>query len=218
MPLAEASAAAQNGPDDCLALTLLVINSIEWMRTGEQPELRAARLRRQYLSTGESFSISSTAIDQVDGTSPDQREFLTHRVLKQGQSGASRVFVSPLATGAKLPNTDTRLVRWQLSDTGLHTYRGTRGSFDLSVGLLNAAESRLDPVPFTGTIKIEGAAANADRQDLSRLLVILLLCIMVVEAIVAAALPRWRRSSGPEPSDRQGDSAATNIDGGEVSQ
>ena len=218
VPLAEASAAAQNGPDDCLALTLLVINSIEWMRTGKQPELQAAGLRRQYLSTGESFSISSTAIDQVEGTSTAQREILSQRVLKQGQSGASRVFVSPLATGAKLPNTDTRLVRWQLSDIGLHTYRGTRGSFDLSVGLLNAAESRLDPVPFTGTIKIEGAAANADRQDLSRLLVILLLCFMVAEAVVAAVLPRWRRSSGLEPSDRQRDNAANNIDGGEVSQ
>ena len=109
-------------------------------------------------------------------------------------------------------------MRWQLSDIGLHTYRGTRGSFDLSVGLLNAAESRLDPVPFTGTIKIEGSAANADRQDLSRLLVILLLCFMVAEAVVAAVLPRWRRSSGLEPSDRQRDNAANNIDGGEVSQ
>ena len=109
-------------------------------------------------------------------------------------------------------------MRWQLSDIGLHTYRGTRGSFDLSVGLLNAAESRLDPFTFYWHDQNRRCCRQRYRQDLSRLLVILLLCIMVVEAIVAAALPRWRRSSGLEPSDRQGDSAATNIDGGEVSQ
>ena len=218
VPLAEASAAAQNGPDDCLALTLLVINSIEWMRANKQPELQATGQQRQYLSTGESFRISSTAIDQVEGTSPAQRESLVRRVLNEGQSGASRVFVSPLDTGAKLPNTESRLVRWQLSDIGLHAYRGTRGSFDLSVGLLNAAESRLDPAPFTSTIKIESAAANADRQDLSRLLLLVLLFIMGAEAVVAAVLPRWRRSSGPKPSDHQRDNAANNIVGGEVSQ
>ena len=218
VPLAEASAAAQNGPDDCLALTLLVINSIEWMRAGKQPELQAAGRQRQYLSTGESFRILSTAIDQVEGTSPAQREFLARRVLNEGQSGASRIFVSPLDTGAKLPNTESRLVRWQLSDIGLHAYRGTRGSFDLSVGLLNAAESRLDPAAFSSTIKIEGAAANADRQDLSRLLLLVLLFIMGAEAVVAAVLPHRRRSSGPEPSDHQRDNAANNIDGGEVSQ
>lgn len=218
VPLAEASAAAQNGPDDCLALTLLVINSIEWMRAGKQSELQAAGRPRQYLSTGESFRISSTASDQVEGTSPAQREFLTHRVIKKGQSGASRVVVSPLDTVAKLSNTESRLMRWQLSDIGLHAYRGTRGSFDLSVGLLNAAESRLDAVPFAGTIRIEGAAANADRQDLSRLLLLVLLFIMGAEAVVAAVLPRWRRSSGPKPSDHQRDNAANSIDGGEVSQ
>ena len=218
VPLAEASAAAQNGPDDCLALTLLVINSIEWMRATKQPELQAVGRQHQYLSTGESFRISSTAIDQVEGASPAQREFLARRVLNEGQSGASRVLLSPLDTGAKLPNTESRLVRWQLSDIGLHAYSGTRGSFDLSVGLLNAAESRLDPVPFTSTIKIEGAAANADRQDLSRLLLLVLLFIMGAEAVVAAALPRWRQSSGAEPSDHQRDNAANNIDGGEVSQ
>ena len=208
VPLAEASAAAQNGPDDCLALTLLIINSIEWMRQSAQTGIQEGARPRQYLSTGESFRISSTAVDAADGSSPAQREFLTRRVLFEGQTGASRLFVPALNVTSNLPDREPQLVRWQLSDTGLHAYRGTRGSFDLSVGLLNETESRLASVPITATIQIEGAAANADRQDLSRLLVLILLAIMGVEAIVAAMLPRWRRSTGSQRSEDESKDAA----------
>lgn len=220
VPLAEASAAAQNGPDDCLALTLLVINSIEWMRQDRQPNGQDAGFQRQYLSTGESFRVQSTARDEGQDGLSGQREYLARRVLSKGQSGAERVFVSAVDLNEQLPIDRPELVRWQLTTPDLHEYRGTKGSFDLSVGLFNEAESRLTRAPLGGSLRIDGAAANADRQDLTRLLVLILFVIMGTEALIAAFLPRWRQSPGRRrvaaERDTNANSGSDNSSVGEV--
>lgn len=200
VPLAEAIAAAQNGPDDCLALTLLVINTIEWMRDDAVRQLGPNSRLRQYFSTGESLKVGSAVRSEDDGQGTPNRGSLIHRILSEGEAGAARENIQPLAGKALEDSDRQKHVIWALDQDGLYQYSGTQPGFDLSVGLLDAAESRLNRRSVSASVQIVGADAYANRRDLVRQLVLLLLLLMLLEVIVIWVRNRPSLLRGSDPA------------------
>ena len=201
----EAVAASRNGPDDCLALRLMMVNALEWMRDEDQ-------FVRQYFSTGESLGILPLAVreDTGDGdgslegegaSAATTQERLFVRDVVQGQSGSQRRIIAPLSglTDANVPASSgegVQAVRWQLLDQGLYDYVGSRADFSVSTALLNANESRLDTTPLVQGLEISGAEANASRQDLVALLLLILMALMVIELLYLLYRTARTRAAG----------------------